>query len=111
MSSNISQIRTLHKEFTDLKRRLSKIGYICTGTLMSLSSRCGKPSCACHRNQKALHGPYLVWTRTVQGKTVTRSLSARQAERWKECIKNMRETERIIEQLKELSAIYIESQR
>jgi len=109
MSSDISKPQTLRKEFTDLKRRLAKIGYICTGSLTSLYSRCGRPYCACHKDQKALHGPYLIWTRKVRGKTITRSLSAKQAERCRECIENMRETERILERLKELSALYIES--
>lgn len=111
MSSDISTTRTLRKEFTELKRHLSKIGYICTGTLTTLYSRCGKSSCACHHDEKALHGPYLVWTRRVHGKTITRSLSPKQAQQCKQCIENMRETERITERLKEISALYIESQR
>lgn len=111
MSRDTPEVQQLRKEFAALKRRLAKTGYICTGSLMSLYHRCGKPYCACHRDKKALHGPYSVWTRKVQGKTVTRNLSARQAELCRDCIENMREVERIIERMKELSAIYIESQR
>jgi len=111
MSTDTPEIHDLRKEFTELKRRLATTGYICTGSLMSLYHRCGKPYCACHRDQKALHGPYSVWTRKVQGKTVTRTLSSKQAELCRQCIQNMREIERIIERMKQLSVTYIERQR
>jgi len=101
----------LRKEYSQLKRRLAKMGYICTGSVMSLYNRCGKPYCVCHRDENALHGPYFVWTRKVKGKTVTRNLTPQQAELCKLCIENMREVERIIEQMKELSVRYIESRR
>lgn len=111
MSRATPEVQQLRREFTELKRRLAKTGYLCTGSLMSLYHRCGKPYCACHRDRNALHGPYSVWTRKVQGKTVTRTLTARQAEQCRRCIENMREVERILERMKELSATYIESQR
>jgi len=41
--------------------------------------RCGKANCRCKADPPSLHGPYLHWTRTVAGKTVTRSLTAEQA--------------------------------
>jgi hypothetical protein len=31
--------------------------------------------CACNADPPALHGPYIRWTRTVNGKTVTRTLT------------------------------------
>ena len=111
MSTVTPEAQRLRREFTQLKRRLAKTGYICTGSVMSLYQRCGKPYCACHTDQKALHGPYSVWTRKVQGKTVTRTLTTKQAELCRHCIQNMREVEAIIERMKELSATYIESKR
>jgi hypothetical protein len=39
---------------------------------------CGKPACACKAGPPALHGPYIQWTRTVKGKTVTRILTPAQ---------------------------------
>ena len=39
---------------------------------------CGKPACACKADPPALHGPYIQWTRTVKGKTVTRILTQAQ---------------------------------
>ena len=45
------------------------------GTITIRRARCGKPRCACAADPPALHGPYIQWTRTVNGKTVTRLLS------------------------------------
>ena len=111
MSRNTPEPQQLRQEFNQLKRRLARTNFICTGSLMSLYRRCGKPYCACQKDEKSLHGPYMVWTRKVQAKTVTRTLHAKQADLCKRSIQSMREVEAIIERMKELSAIYIESQR
>jgi hypothetical protein len=111
MSRNTLELQQLRQEFNQLKRRLARTGFIGTGSLMSLYRRCGKPYCACHKDEKSLHGPYTVWTRKVQAKTVTRTLNTKQADLCKRSIQNMREVKAIIERMKELSAIYIESQR
>lgn len=111
MSRNTPKLKQLRQQFNQLKRRLAKTSFICTGSLMSLYRRCGKPYCACQKDQKSLHGPYTVWTRKVQAKTVTRTLHIKQADLCRRSIQNMREVEAIIERMKELSVIYIESQR
>jgi hypothetical protein len=111
MSRNTPELQRLRQEFNQLKRRLAKTSFICTGSLMSLYRRCGKPYCACQKDEKSLHGPYTVWTRKVQAKTVTRTLNTKQADLCKRSIQKMREVEAIIERMKQLSAIYIESRR
>ena len=111
MSTNTPEFKQLRQEFTQLKRRLAKIDFFCPGSLMSLYRRCGKSYCACQTDQNRLHGPYTVWTRKVRAKTVTRTLHPKQAALCKQSIQNMREVEAILERMKELSAIYIESQR
>lgn len=57
-------------------------GYALPGTLASRYMRCGKANCRCKGEPPVLHGPYLHWTRTVAGKTVTRTLTPEQAERY-----------------------------
>jgi hypothetical protein len=111
MSTHTPELPQLRKEFTQLKRRLAKTNFLCTGSLMSLYRRYGKPYCACQTDQNSLHGPYMVWTRKVRAKTVTRILHPKQADLCKRSIRNMREVEAILERMKELSVIYIESQR
>src|SRR5665647_1924639 len=46
----------------------------CPAPWTSRHMRCGKANCRCKAEPPILHGPYLHWTRTVAGKTVTLSL-------------------------------------
>lgn len=50
------------------------------GTLAVRSYRCGKTNCACHTSEDRMHGPYIQWTRSLDGKTAHRRLSADQLE-------------------------------
>ena len=60
------------------------------GSLASRFMRCGKPNCRCKADPPTLHGPYLHWTRTVDGKTVTRTLTPEQAARYQPWFDNAR---------------------
>lgn len=50
------------------------------GSLTERHVRCSKPNCACKESPEARHGPYYSLTRTVDGRTRTRLLTAAQAE-------------------------------
>jgi len=71
------------------------------GTLASRYMRCGKTNCRCKAEPPVLHGPYQHWTRTVAGKTVTRTLTQEQAARYQPWFDNAR---RLRELLTELEA-------
>lgn len=75
--------------------------YALPGTLASRFMRCGKQNCRCKAGPPFLHGPYLHWTRTVAGKTVTRTLTPEQASRYQPWFDNAR---RLRELLTELEA-------
>lgn len=51
------------------------------GSLGERFIKCGKARCACATDEQARHGPYFSLTRTVEGRTQSRRLSAREAER------------------------------
>ncbi len=76
-------------------------GYALPGTLASRFMRCGKANCRCKADPPSLHGPYLHWTRTVAGKTVTRTLTPEQAAHYQPWFDNAR---RLREALTELEA-------
>jgi hypothetical protein len=62
-----------------IEKALGQIGFCLPGTITTgLYTRCGNPRCACAGDPPALHGPYIQWTRTVGGKTVTRRLTQAQ---------------------------------
>lgn len=54
--------------------KLAKLGPTLPGTLTRRETRCGRAGCRCQANPPQLHGPYWWWTRSVEGKTVTRML-------------------------------------
>jgi len=67
------------------------------GSIVVRYMPCGKPGCACKADPPALHGPYIQWTRSVNGKTVTKFLSEDQLARYQPWFDNAR-------RLKELTA-------
>jgi hypothetical protein len=60
---------------TAIEAALGQIGFCLPGSITIRRARCGKPRCACAADPTSLHGPYIQWTRTVSGKTVTRTLT------------------------------------
>jgi|ERR1019366_4736457 hypothetical protein len=64
--------------------------YALPGSLARRYMRCGKSTCRCKADPPVLHGPYLHWTRTVAGKTVTRTLTQDQARRYQAWFDNAR---------------------
>jgi hypothetical protein len=66
-----------------LTAALAALGYCLPGTLTERYTRCSSPGCRCRTaDPPALHGPYHSWTRKIAGKTVTRTLTPKQAERY-----------------------------
>jgi hypothetical protein len=61
-----------------IQEALGQIGFTLPGSITIRHARCGKPRCACAADPPSLHGPYIQWTRTVHGKTVTRLLTPAQ---------------------------------
>jgi len=88
---------------------MGNLGFITTGSLIKVYKTCGNPRCRCHKDRTKRHGPYNIWTRKVNSKTVTRTLTDEQAKLVQECIDNMRKIEKIIEQMKDTSVRYIEN--
>ena len=73
-----------------ISAELSDLDYALPGTLSRRFMRCGKDNCRCKADPPILHGPYLHWTRTVAGKTVTRTLTEDQAARYQPWFDNAR---------------------
>jgi hypothetical protein len=98
----------IRKEYEALRTKLAKLGYICSGSVMLLYRKCGKRTCACRNDEKSEHGPYYIWTRKVLGKTVTRTLTEKQARRCQQYIENLKALEPILSQMKDLAAQTVE---
>jgi hypothetical protein len=83
---------------------IARLGFCLPGSLVQRTSRCGTPTCACHTDPSRLHGPYWSWTRAVNGKTVTRNLSASQLERYRPWFDNTSRLRALVADLQALSA-------
>jgi len=88
---------------------LASAGFALPGTILERRIRCGKSSCRCSGDPSALHGPYYQWTRKVNGKTVTRLLSAAQMARYRSWFENARQVRSLTSELEALSLDIAES--
>jgi hypothetical protein len=69
------------------------------GSVVVRHMPCGKLACGCKADPPALHGPYIQWTRTVEGRTVTRYLSPEQLARYQPWFDNARRLKELIAKL------------
>ena len=86
-----------------LKKQFIELDAILLGTIVKRHGPCGKKGCRCAKGFKYWHGPYYIWTRKVNGKTITKSLSKEQVAFCKKAIKNMNKLQLIITKWKEAS--------
>lgn len=73
------------------------------GTLARRFMRCGKTNCRCKADPPVLHGPYWHWTRTIAGKTQSRTLTEEQAQRYQPWFDNARSLRELLTDLEERS--------
>jgi hypothetical protein len=85
------------------RAQIIELDYILTGTILKKYGPCGKDGCRCACDEKHWHGPYYIWTRKENGRTVTKSLSASQAQFCNKAISNMQKLKTQIEQWKQES--------
>ena len=83
--------------------QIAALGPTMPGSLVMRSSRCGHTGCACRADPPRLHGPYPVWTRSINGKTITRSLKPEQADRYQAWFDNTQRLRELVDELKQLA--------
>jgi hypothetical protein len=91
-----------------LAEAMAEIDGVLPGSVVVRRMRCGKRNCACKADPPALHGPYIQWTRTEHGKTVTRLLTEQQLARYQLWFDNARRLKDIIAKLEIASLHAIE---
>lgn len=92
-----------------LAQALAGIDGVLPGSVVVRHMRCGKQRCACKAEPPALHGPYIQWTRTVNGKTVTRFLTAEQLARYQPWFDNARHLKNLLAKLESASLHAVEA--
>lgn len=82
---------------------IAKLDYCLPGSYVERTTRCSTPTCRCHSDPDHRHGPYPSWIRKVGTKTVTHTLSATQAERYRPWFDNTRRLRELINEYEALS--------
>ena len=98
---------------TELRQRqitdeIAGLGLCLPGSLAERTTRCGSPRCRCHTDPSYLHGPYPSWIRKAGTRTITRTLSPAQLERYRPLFDNAKRLRELISELETLSAEAVE---
>ncbi|HEY2266903.1 MAG TPA: DUF6788 family protein, partial [Streptosporangiaceae bacterium] len=93
------------RQITD---EIAALGPCLPGSLVERTTRCGSPRCRCRTDPGHVHGPYLSWIRKAGTKTVTRTLSPEQAERYRPLFDNTKRLRELTRELEALSAQAVE---
>lgn len=92
------------RRYRELAQELSEIGWIASGSVARREERCGKAYCACASDPQRRHGPYWHFTAKVDGKTVNKRLSERDARLYEEWIANDRAVRSVLKEMREIAA-------
>jgi hypothetical protein len=92
-----------------LAAELADLGPTLPGTLTRRETRCGKPGCRCQADPPQLHGPYWWWTRSVEGKTVTRMLPDELYERYHTFFADQQRARKLLAELDALGLAALEA--
>jgi hypothetical protein len=100
-------LRRLRQRTAELRRRLSAMGYVSSGSLHSRSRPCGKPNCRCASDPAAWHGPYHDWTRRKNGRLLHSAVTGAQARLIRHAIANRRAIDRLLAHWEEETVLEI----
>jgi hypothetical protein len=93
-----------------IREALAAVAYLCSGTLLKNLMKCGKPSCRCHQDPAARHGPYYRWGHMKAGKLVHRYVSPAQAAILRQAITNYRKVKKLLRAWEEETERLIDTQ-
>jgi hypothetical protein len=91
-----------------IAEEIAALGPCLPGNLVGRTTRCGSARCRCYSDPSQLHGPYPTWIRKAGAKTVTRTLSPAQAERYRPLFDNARRLRELTSELQALTAEIVE---
>ena len=97
MQTPEARIRALQRRYEKYARSLTAIGPICQGTVIKrkdVRQRGGKPK---------TYGPYYLWTRKLEGKTLSIAITQQQYTALKEAIANQKKLDKTLAQMRSLA--------
>jgi arginyl-tRNA--protein-N-Asp/Glu arginylyltransferase len=97
------RLKQYQKQYQELANSLANIGFIWHGNLQRRMLPCKNKSCDCVTKRKPQHGPYPYWTTKIKQKTVTKLLSAEEADLYEQWIQNRRSLQTTIKKMTDIS--------
>ena len=98
------RLAAYERRYRELAGELAEIGLISSGSVIRRYTHCAAPGCKCNADPPQPHGPYYQWTAKVNGKTVTKRLTDREAELYQEWIGNDRRIRALLDQIRTVDA-------
>ena len=102
--SPTDRLAQAQRRYRELADQLADIGLIASGSVLHRYTRCGNTGCRCHADPPQRHGPYYQWTAKVDGKTITRRLTEREAGLYQQWITNDRQLHEVINEMRAVAA-------
>jgi hypothetical protein len=82
---------------------IKALGPVLPGSIVERSTRCQRAGCHCRADPPRLHGPYVTWMHQEDGRQVTRTLSAQEAQRLRPLIAADRRLRTLVAELESLT--------
>jgi len=86
----------IRRRTRQIRSAIDAMDLVASGTLLSRTKACGRPTCRCASDPSARHGPYYEWNRLQEGHMVHSVISDEQAELVTRAIANYREIKRLL---------------
>ncbi len=84
------------KRIRRIQTHIARFDFVCTGTVLTRTKVCGKPSCRCATDPEARHGPYYEWSRREGGRLVHSIVSSSEARVLGRAIRNYRAIQQLL---------------
>lgn len=93
----------------EILAEIAALGPVATGSIVERTTRCQRQGCHCRADPPSLHGPYPTWLRTVNGRPVTKTLTATQAALLRPLIDADRRLRKLVQELESLGTGHAET--
>jgi hypothetical protein len=98
------RLEKYNRRHRELAAQIAEIGIVAAGSVTRRYTRCTSVGCRCNADPPSPHGPYWQWTAKVNGKTVTKRLTAKEARLYQEWIGNDRRIRTLLDQIRTVDA-------
>jgi hypothetical protein len=98
------RLAAYERRHRELAAQIAEVGIVAAGSVTHRFTRCTSPGCRCNADPPRPHGPYWQWTAKVNGKTVTKRLTDKEANLYQEWISNDRRIRALLTQIRKVDA-------